>query len=69
MLSPNPLKTRVLIAFAGIAALGAAVLLGSCSTSSPYFDAARKDQPAHHTRDGFRNNYVDFKPPNFWQWQ
>lgn len=63
------MKMRVLIASAAILAIGAAVLLGSCSTSSPYYDADRKDLPTHHTRDGFRNNYVDFRPPNFWQWQ
>ena len=63
------MKMRVLITSATVLAIGAAVLLGSCSTSSPYYDAARKDLPAHHTREGFRNNYVDFRPPSFWQWQ
>ena len=62
------MKTRTVVALGIVVAAGAALLLGSCSTPSPYFDAARKDLPAHHTRDGFRNNYVDFKPPNFWQW-
>ena len=48
--------------------VGAALLLGSCSTPSPYFKAGA-DNPPHHTAEGFRNNYTQIPPPPFWKWQ
>ena len=44
------------------AALCAGGLLAACSTPpNPYYDASRR----HHRPDGFQDNYVDFKPKNF----
>lgn len=38
----------------------------ACAQVNPYFDPARP----HHTRSGFRNNYVDeFFTASFWAWQ
>jgi N-acyl-phosphatidylethanolamine-hydrolysing phospholipase D len=44
------------------AALCAGGLLAACSTPpNPYYDASRR----HHRPDGFQDNYVEFKPKNF----
>ena len=44
------------------AALCASGLLAACTTApNPYYDASRK----HHRPDGFQDNYVEFKPKNF----
>ncbi len=44
------------------ALLCAGGLAAACTTApNPYYDATRK----HHTRDGFQDNYVAFKPKNF----
>ncbi len=48
--------------------LAGSLLLASvaCSHVNPYYDPARP----HHTRSGFRNNYVDdFFVASFWTWQ
>lgn len=55
---------------AAVIAIAAAIAgwLGTFSTyTSPYYDG----DPAkpHHTRDGFRNNYAQITPPQFWKWQ
>ncbi len=43
-----------------------AAACASCTHVNPYYDPA---QP-HHTRSGFRNNYVnDFFTGSFWTWQ
>lgn len=44
----------------------ACVVCAACSHVNPYYDA----QQSHHTRSGFRNNYVDdFFTGSFWAWQ
>lgn len=44
------------------AVLCAGGLLAACSTPpNPYYDASRR----HHRPDGFQDNYVEFKPKNF----
>jgi N-acyl-phosphatidylethanolamine-hydrolysing phospholipase D len=44
------------------AALCAGGLLAACSTPpNPYYDASRR----HHRPNGFQDNYVEFKPKNF----
>ena len=35
--------------------------LAGCSTSNPYFNAAKP----HHRPGGFQNNYTEFEPKNF----
>ncbi len=49
--------------------LACALLAGACAACShinPYYDPARP----HHTRSGFRNNYIDdFFTGSFWAWQ
>ncbi len=41
-------------------------LCAGCAHVNPYYDPAQ----AHHTRSGFRNNYVDpFFTGSFWAWQ
>lgn len=43
-------------------ALCAGSLVAACSTApNPYYDASRK----HHRPDGFQDNYLEFKPKNF----
>ncbi len=45
-----------------------ALLLGSCSTVNPYYDAQLK----HHRPDGFNNRFLDnwrADQPSFWLWQ
>jgi N-acyl-phosphatidylethanolamine-hydrolysing phospholipase D len=37
------------------------VLIVSCSTVNPYYDASKP----HRRAEGFQNNYLDFKPRNF----
>ncbi len=58
---------KLIIAFIIVTAATATALLGSCSTVSPYYtgDPAKP----HHTREGFRNNYVQVSIPDFWRWQ
>lgn len=58
---------KLIIAFIIVTAATATALLGSCSTVNPYYtgDPAKP----HHTREGFRNNYVQVSIPDFWRWQ
>jgi L-ascorbate metabolism protein UlaG (beta-lactamase superfamily) len=64
------MRARALVA--GVAlAIAVALLLGSCGSPSPYFEAASADQLPHHTHDGFRNNYTQTIRQNLlkWQWE
>ena len=43
-------------------ALYASSVAAACSTApNPYYDASRR----HHRPDGFQDNYIEFKPKNF----
>lgn len=44
--------------FRSLSAAAAALLLGSCASVNPYYDASRP----HHRQNGFQNNYTAFEP-------